>query len=197
MIKRNVAIFIFNQVEVLDFAGPFEVFSVTSELNNDEPFNVYTVAERPGAIITVNGLSVNPRYSFLDCPRPDILIIPGGVGSREAANNPRVLDWVKDNFQQAEVIFSVCSGARILARSGLLNGLKVTTHHEVIAELRELAPTALVQENLRFVDNGQVMTSAGISAGIDLSLHVVSKLLGESITRKTTRYMEYDWQTTA
>ena len=194
MTKRNVAIFIFDEVEVLDFAGPFEVFSVTSELNNYEPFNVFTVAEKPGAITTVNGLSVNPQYSFADCPRPDILILPGGVGSRAAANNARVLEWVKASFQQAEMVFSVCSGARILAKSGLLDGLEATTHHEVIEELRGLAPTAVIQENARFIDNGRIMTSAGISAGIDLSLHVVSKLLGEALARKTAHYMEYDWQ---
>jgi transcriptional regulator GlxA family with amidase domain len=194
MIRRNVAIFIFDEVEVLDFAGPFEVFSVTSELNNYEPFNVFTVAEKPGAITTVNGLSVNPKYSFADCPRPDILILPGGVGSRAAANNARVVEWVKASFQQAEMAFSVCSGARILARSGLLDGLEATTHHEVIEELRGLAPTAVIQENARFIDNGRIMTSAGISAGIDLSLHVVSKLLGEALARKTARYMEYDWK---
>jgi transcriptional regulator GlxA family with amidase domain len=194
MTKRNVAIFLFDEVEVLDFAGPFEVFSVTSELNNYEPFNVYTVAEKPGAITTVNGLSVNPQYSFLDCPHPDILILPGGVGSRAVANNPRVLDWVKASFEQAEIVFSVCSGARILAKCGLLDGLEVTTHHEVIEELRGLAPKAVIQENARFVDHGRIMTSAGISAGIDLSLHVVCKLLGEALARKTAHYMEYHWQ---
>jgi transcriptional regulator GlxA family with amidase domain len=194
MTKRNVAIFIFEEVEVLDFAGPFEVFSVTSELNNYEPFNVYTVAEEPGAITTVNGLSVNPKYCFLDCPRPDILILPGGVGSRAAANNPCILEWVKASFLQTGMVFSVCSGARILARSGLLDRLEVTTHHEVIQELRGLAPTAIIQENVRFIDNGRIMTSAGISAGIDLSLHVVRKLLGEAIARKTANYMEYHWQ---
>jgi transcriptional regulator GlxA family with amidase domain len=194
MTKRNVAIFIFDEVEVLDFAGPFEVFSVTSELNNYEPFNVYTVAEKPGAITTVNGLSVNPKYNFLDCPHPDILILPGGVGSRAASNNPLVLEWVKTSFQQAEIVFSVCSGARILARCGLLDGLEATTHHEVIEELRGLAPATVIQENVRFVDHGRIMTSAGISAGIDLSLHVVSKLLGEATARKTAQYMEYRWQ---
>lgn len=194
MTKRNIAIFIFDDVEVLDFAGPFEVFSVTSELNNYEPFNVYTLAEKPGAVTTVNGLSVNPKYCFLDCPRPDIFIIPGGVGSRAAAHSIHVLEWVKASFEQAEITFSICSGARILARCGLLGGLEATTHHEVIEELRELAPTAIVRENVRFIDHGRIMTSAGISAGIDLSLHVVSKLLGEAIARKTARYMEYDWQ---
>lgn len=194
MVKRNVAIFIFDEVEVLDFAGPFEVFSVTSELNNYDIFNVYTVAEKPGAITTVNGLSVNPKYTFADCPQPDLVIIPGGVGSRAAATNEHVLDWVKACFERAEMVLSVCSGARILATSGLLDGLEVTTHHEVIDHLRELAPKAMVRENVRFIDNGRILTSAGISAGIDLSFHVVCKLAGKAIAAKTARYMEYDWQ---
>ena len=197
MSKRNVAILVFNDVEVLDFAGPFEVFSVTSELNNYKYFDAYTVAEKLRAITTVNGLSVNPRYCFADCPRPNILIIPGGVGSRVAMNNPHVIEWVKASSQQAEIVLSVCSGARILAKSGLLDGLAATTHHEVIEHLRELAPTVTIRENLRFVDAGKIMTSGGISAGIDLSFHVVHKLLGEETTAKTARYMEYNWKVAA
>ncbi len=197
MTKRNVAIFIFNNVEVLDFAGPFEVFSVTSELNNYEYFDVYTVAEKPGAITAVNGLNVNPKYCFADCPRPDILIIPGGVGSRVAMNNSHVVEWVKASSQEAELVLSVCSGVRILAKSGLLDGLEVTTHHEVMEHLQELAPTATLRENVRFVDTGKIMTSGGISAGIDLSFYVVRKLLGEEIAAKTARYMEYNWKATA
>lgn len=196
MTRRNVAIFIFDNVEVLDFAGPFEVFSVTSELNQYEPFDVYTVAEKPGPITTVNGLSVNPRYCFADCPPPDIVIVPGGIGTRAEANNARVIEWVKGVFGRAELLLSVCSGARILAKSGLLDGLEATTHHEVIENLRKLAPRAIVRENVRFVDNGKVMTSAGISAGIDLSFYVVRKLLGEEAATKTGRYMEYDWKNT-
>jgi transcriptional regulator GlxA family with amidase domain len=137
MTKRNVAIFLFDDVEVLDFAGPFEVFSVTSELNNHDYFNVYTVAEKLGAIAAVNGLSVNPQYCFADCPHPDILIIPGGIGSRTEMNNPHVVEWVKASSQHAELVLSVCSGARILAKTGLLDGLEATTHHEVITHLRE------------------------------------------------------------
>jgi len=192
MTKRNVAILLFNDVEVLDFAGPFEVFSVTAELNNYECFTVYTVAEKPEAITAVNGLSVNPRYCFVNCPRPDILIIPGGIGSRTAMNNPRIVEWVKASSQQAELVLSVCSGARILAKSGLLDGLVATTHREVIAHLRELAPHATIRENVRFVDTGKIMTSGGISAGIDLSFHVVEKLLGAETAAKTARYMEYN-----
>lgn len=194
MTKRSVAILLFNDVEVLDFAGPFEVFSVTAELNNYEFFHVYTVAAELGAIMAVNSLSVNPQYCFVDCPRPDILIVPGGIGSRAAMNNPRIMEWVRTSSQHAELVLSVCSGARILAKSGLLDGLEATTHHEVIEHLRELAPRTTVRENVRFVDSGRIMTSGGISAGIDLSFHVVGKLLGEEVAAKTARYMEYDWK---
>jgi transcriptional regulator GlxA family with amidase domain len=197
MRRRNVAILLFDDVEVLDFAGPFEVFSVTAELNNYECFDVYTVAEKPGAITAVNGLSVNPKYSFADCPRPDIVIIPGGIGSRTEMNNPHVVEWVKASSQRAELVLSVCSGARILAKSGVLDGLEATTHHEVIMHLRELAPDTIIREDVRFVDTGKVLTSGGISAGIDLSFRVVQKLLGEEIAAKTARYMEYNWKATS
>lgn len=194
MTKRNVAILLFNNVEVLDFAGPFEVFSVTSELNNHELFHVYTVAEKPGAVTAVNGLSVNPRYCFADCPRADIVIIPGGIGSRVVMSNLRVIEWVRTSSQHAELVLSICSGARVLAKSGLLDGLEATTHHEVIEHLRELAPHTVVRENVRFIDTGRIMTSGGISAGIDLSFYVVHKLLGEEVAAKTARYMEYNWK---
>jgi transcriptional regulator GlxA family with amidase domain len=112
-------------------------------------------------------------------------------------NNPHVVEWVKASSQRAELVLSVCSGARILAKSGVLDGLEATTHHEVIMHLRELAPDTIIREDVRFVDTGKVLTSGGISAGIDLSFHIVQKLLGEEIAAKTARYMEYNWKATS
>ena len=191
---RNVAIFIFDEVEVLDFCGPFEVFSVTGKREGLNPFNVYTVAQERRPILARNELSINPRYTFADCPPPDILLIPGGFGTRREMNNSVVRDWVKRHLQSAEHLLSVCTGALILAKAELLNGLTATTHHGAIALLTELAPNAKIEAEKRFIDNGKIIISAGISAGIDMSLYVVAKLLGKEQAWETAQYMEYDWR---
>jgi transcriptional regulator GlxA family with amidase domain len=192
--KRNVAILIFDEVEVLDFCGPFEVFGVTGYKDGTEPFNVYTVAEGPGPVIARNGLSINPAYTIADCPRPDILVVPGGLGTRKEMDNPVLCEWIEDCAKEAELTLSVCTGALMLARAGLLEGLSATTHHDGMELLKELAPDATVEEEERFVDNGGIVLSAGISAGIDTSLHVVAKLLGTEQALETARYMEYEWE---
>jgi transcriptional regulator GlxA family with amidase domain len=191
MKRRNVAILLFDEIEVLDFAGPFEVFAVTDELGDYQIFKVLTVAETKRAIKARNGLSVNPDYALSECPAPDILIVPGGNGTRPILKNEAVLDWVRQSAESAELVLSVCSGALILAKAGLLEGLKATTHHEVLDELEASAPNTTILRNQRYVDNGKVMTSAGISAGIDMSLYVVEKLLGREYAIKTAEYMEY------
>jgi transcriptional regulator GlxA family with amidase domain len=188
---RNVAILIFNDVEVLDFCGPFEVFAVSRDhLDNATAlFNVYTVAEA-GPVIARNGLSVNPAYRLDDCPDPDIVIVPGGRGTRTEVNNPVVLDWVAKH-SGAELVLSVCTGAFLLAKTGQLDGLAATTYHTAFDTLRDLAPTAELRPGSRFVDNGRVITSAGISAGIDMSLYVVARLHGRAQAAWTARHMEY------
>ena len=193
MKQRTVAILLFNDVEVLDFAGPFEVFSVTSELNENQPFRVGTVGETGETIRAKNGLSVNPEYSLSNCPPADILIIPGGIGSREAMTRPAILDWIKTCYEKAELVLSVCTGSLILAKTGLLEGLKATTHHHAYDLLREVAPKTEVVENQRYVGEGKILTAGGISAGIDLSLYVVAKLLGQEAALNTAEYMEYHW----
>lgn len=195
MAKRNVAILIFDDVEVLDFAGPFEVFAVAAELNNYEPFAVYTVAEEVRPVTARNGLSINPDYSIIDCPEPDILVVPGGFGTRKVMVNPRLVAWVRAVAGRQELTLSVCTGALVLAAAGLLEGLEVTTHHENLEMLQEMLPSGKVTANKRFVDSGGIITSGGISAGIDMSLHVVERLLGPEVRLATVRYMEYgDWR---
>ena len=191
---RNAAIFIFDEVEVLDFCGPFEVFAVTGARNADKPFNVFTVAENSSPITARNGLSVNPNFTFADCPQADILIIPGGYGTRPLMNNQVVLEWIKAQSQHAEIVMSVCTGALLLAKAGLLEGLAATTHWGAMDLLREVAPHSIIQPDKRFVDNGRVMLWAGISAGIDLSFHIVEKLLGREVAKETAKWMEYDWK---
>jgi len=191
--KRRVCIVIFDEVEVLDFCGPFEVFSATGGRQGFTPFDVYTVSEVGERIRARGGLSVNPDYSFENCPCPDILLIPGGMGTRREMNSPRMLQWLRCNAAAAELILSVCSGALVLAKAGLLNGLSATTHHGALDELRAINPDIAVDGEKRFIDNGRVIVSAGISAGIDMSLHVVARLLGKEQAQETARYMEYEW----
>jgi len=191
--KRRVCILIFDEVEVLDFCGPFEVFSVTGGRQGLTPFEVCTASEDGERITTRGGLSVNPAYSFENCPRPDIVLMPGGPGTRKEMNNPGMLDWLRCNTEGAELILSVCSGALVLAKAGLLNGLSATTHHGAIDELRAIDPDIAVDNEKRVIDNGRVIVSAGISAGIDMSLHVVARLMGKEQALETARYMEYDW----
>ena len=190
--KRNVGILIFDNAEVLDFAGPFEVFSVTSELNNFEPFDVFTVGEKSTPISAVNGLSVNPRYNFNNCPRIDVLIIAGGSGTRKLMKNKKVLDWIDKVHQKTELTISICSGARLLGLLGLLDDKPYCTHHEVYEHMKEIVPTGKPQQKQRFIKAGRIYSSGGISAGIDLSFHIVEKLLDEKTTKQTATYMEYN-----
>lgn len=192
--RRTVAILLFDDVEVLDAAGPFEVFAVTDELSGYQLFQVQTVALVPGSVRARNGLQFVPDHTLESAPAPDILIVPGGSGSRALLQKPDLLDWLRYHAQRAEVVASVCTGARLLARAGLLDGLRATTHYENIAELAALAPAATLVADRRFVDHGRIATSAGIAAGIDLSLHLVARLHGHETAEKTARYMEYHWR---
>ena len=191
--RRRTAILIFDDVEVLDFAGPFEVFAVTDELSGHQLFEVQTVAEFPGTVRARNGLKIVPDYTLESAPPPHLLIVPGGSGSRKLLERAAVLEWIRRRARHAEVVASVCTGARLLAKAGLLDGLRVTTHHENLAEIQALAPKSNVVENVRFIDHGQVLTAAGISAGFDASLHLVARFHGPEVAGKTARYMEYDW----
>jgi transcriptional regulator GlxA family with amidase domain len=191
---RILAILIFDEVEVLDFCGPFEVFSVVNEITNSPAFNVVTVAENARPILTRGGLSVNPHYRIADCPQPDLLLVPGGQGTRKEMHNRALIDWIKQVSEKAELILSVCTGALLLANAGLLDGLETTTHHGAIDLLRQTASKTTVHADRRFVDNGRVVCSAGIAAGIDMSLHVVGRLLGLDGAEKTARQMEYPWR---
>jgi transcriptional regulator GlxA family with amidase domain len=202
MPTRNVAILIFNDVEVLDFCGPFEVFSVTGKRDHSDPFEVYTVAEQ--AIVSArNNLSINPSYTFETCPQPDILVIPGGggkradgtpFGTRKEMLNENLLAWINQLYPKTEQVLSVCTGALILAKANLTENLAATTHHGAFEELRRIAPNTEVREGDRIVDSGKIIFSGGISAGIDASFYLVAKLLGQEAALETARYMEYNWQ---
>ncbi|MEO0826683.1 MAG: DJ-1/PfpI family protein [Cyanobacteria bacterium J06639_16] len=204
MKQRNVAILIFDDVEVLDFCGPFEVFSVTGKRDGSDPFNVYTVAERT-PIAARNALSVNPHYTLETCPQPDLLVIPGGggkradgtpFGTRKEMHNETLLEWISTHYPQTEHVLSVCTGALILAKAGLAENIAATTHHGAFDDLRRVAPNAEIREGDRVVDSGKIIFSGGISAGIDAAFYLVAKLLGQAVALETATYMEYDWKTT-
>lgn len=191
---RTLAILIFDEVEVLDFAGPFEVFGVARAADDPETplFHVYTVAAEQRPIRARNGLLVMPNYRLELAPKPDIILVPGGRGVREAMLDPLLIDWVKAQSQEAELTLSVCTGAWMLAQAGLLKGLRATTYHTGFERLQEIEPTLTLEQGVRWVDNGRVITSAGVSAGIDMSLYILSKLFGEDQAARTARYMEYE-----
>lgn len=199
---RSVAIFLFDEVEVLDFAGPYEVFSVAGlRTLPQKPFDVFTVAEK-SSIVARNGLKITADYTFENMPKADIVLLPGGggytpdgvaFGSRREMNNPVVLEWVKKQATQVELLLSVCTGALILGQAGLLDGLKATTHFMALDSLRAISTEIEVVEKVRYVDNGTVILSAGVSAGIDMSYYVVSKLLGSEIATEAARYAQYDY----
>ena len=182
--KMNVAVYIHEGMEILDFAGPVEVFSYAG-------FNVYTVARNENPILSQGIVKIIPEYTIDNCPKPDVLVFFGGNGTN-ASKEPATLEWLQDIAPKTDYLFTVCTGAFFLGRAGLLDELTVTTFHSAIPSLRELVPTATVLDDARFVDNGKVITTAGVSAGIDGALHMVQKLMGIEKAKEVAHYMEYD-----
>jgi transcriptional regulator GlxA family with amidase domain len=191
---RTVGILIFPDVELLDFAGPHEAFSAAGTY--DEPlFDVFTVAERPGELLSRNGLRVVPDYTFEDVPKIDILVVPGGRGTRREIDNPRLIEWIRAVAGETQLTTSVCTGSFLVAKAGLLDGARATTHWGSIERMREMFPGTEVLEGVRWVDDDAIITSAGVSAGIDMSLHAIERLCGPEAAESSARLMEYDyWQ---
>ncbi|WP_100486260.1 DJ-1/PfpI family protein [Sporolactobacillus pectinivorans] len=191
--KWRVGILLFDDVEVLDFAGPFEVFSVTSTKKEQKPFEVTTVSETGEMVAARNGLRVQPDYSFENAPQFDILVVPGGAGARNREiNNERVIQWIANEMKSVRLMTSVCTGALLLAKAGLLENRKCTTHWASLKRLKEEFPGTKVQQGVKFVDEGDIITSGGISAGINMAFHIVGKLLDQEVVQETARRMEYD-----
>lgn len=193
----NVGIFIYENAEVLDFSGPFEVFSTASRLSIPEGFfNVFLVAEEAFTVCARGGYTINPHYSFNDHPKIDLLIVVGGIHFEEL-KKPSVIHWVSTMANNATIVASVCTGAFLLAEAKLLSNLKVTTHWEDIEDLRTSYQDITVVENQRWVDQGKFITSGGISAGIDMSLHLVSRLVDLKLAETTAKQMEFEWRKNA
>ncbi len=190
--QKNVAILLFPGVQIIDYTGPWEVLGHAS-VNGQRAFRVYSVAEKPGPITTSMGMSVNPAFSFANAPKPDVLVVPGG-GVGPQLDSAATLDWLRASAKSAEVVLSVCNGAFFLAKAGLLDGLEATTFAGLIDELREAAPKTKVVTDKRFVDNGKIVTAAGLSSGIDGALHVIEKLYGKGAAQMAAVGLEYDWR---
>jgi putative intracellular protease/amidase len=182
----RAAVLIFGGVQVIDFAAPYEVFGQAG-------YEVFTVAAEPGPVLTSMRLQVTPRYTLADAPRADVLLVPGGEVAA-AQKDPRVLEWLRGQAPHAAHVVSVCNGAFILAAAGLLDGLQATTFYDLIEALRSEAPRTTVVSDRRFVDNGKVITTAGLSSGIDGALHVVSRISGPGRAQMAALNMEYDWK---
>jgi transcriptional regulator GlxA family with amidase domain len=196
MNRKRVGILIFPNVEVLDFCGPFEVFSVTranEETRREEPspFEVLLVAETADAVTTTGGMRVMPHVTLETCPALDVLVVPGGMGTRAEIKNERLLAWIAERGKAVETLTSVCTGSMLLGQAGLLDGRHATTHWRSLPWMRESFPTVTVEEKMHVVEDGNVLTSAGISAGIDMALRVVARYHGEAVARATARNMEY------
>jgi transcriptional regulator GlxA family with amidase domain len=196
--KWNVGILIFDDIEVLDFAGPFEVLSRTRtepglasrRSDEDAPFNVYTVAKTYDPVTASGGLTVLPRCSFIDAPPIDLLLVPGGFGTRPLLNDEETLGWIRKVAGSCRLIASVCTGSLLLAKAGLLEGRRATTHWSALERLESLAAGVTVEKDARFVDDG-IITSAGVAAGIDMAFYVVERLCGREIADETAHYIDY------
>jgi transcriptional regulator GlxA family with amidase domain len=189
---RNVAVVAYEKMDLLDLAGPFDVFAVASNWGRD--FRVYTVAEKAGPVKTVSGITISPKYGFGDCPEPDILVVPGGLGARTEMHNEALTGWIRSAAEGAEIVLSVCTGALLLAKAGLLDGLRVTTNRRALDLLREAAPPdAVIVEEARYVDNGKIVLSGGVTTGFDAALHIVSRLYGMERALEVASRLEYRW----
>ncbi|WAC74382.1 DJ-1/PfpI family protein [Roseateles sp. SL47] len=195
----QVGILIFDNVELLDMAGPYEVFTTASRVHArsqpaDTPplFEVITLARKAGSVCARAGLRLLPDCLLGDHPHLDCTVVPGGVVNDELGQDD-LMRWIASQSCTAQILASVCTGALLLANAGVLDGLEVTTHWEDINELRTLRPGLHVTHGPRWIDQGSIVTSAGISAGIDMSLHLVERLHSRELALRTARQMDFEW----
>ena len=192
----TIGILIFDGAEELDFAGPYEVFTMVGEVfareQKPRPHDVLLVAERDASVTCAKGMRVVPHVTTHTAPPLDILLIPGGVGTRREAKNEALLDWIGATAARCTWVTSVCTGALLLAAAGPARGKRVTTHWAFVEQLRARGEVAEVLENVRYVRDGNLLTAAGVSAGIDMALWLAGQLYGPKLARTVQRAMEYD-----
>jgi transcriptional regulator GlxA family with amidase domain len=196
----HVAILVFDDVDVLDFAGPYEVFTTANRVYQREHgqslFEVQTVALSMQSVRARAGLQVLPDTDYAACPTAQVLIVPGGVVTA-VMQCQATLAWIAKLSAKTQITASVCTGSFLLAASGIITTERVTTHWEDVADLRAAFPLLAVCDDQRWVDNGHTVTSAGISAGLDMSLHLVAQLAGAALAVSTARQMDYAWNAQA
>jgi transcriptional regulator GlxA family with amidase domain len=195
---HSVGIYLYDEIEVLDFAGPFEVFTTAARVHGrshpggNPLFDVSTVGESRRAIRTRGGLVVQPRFAFGEHPSFDVVLVPGGVVTEEL-EKASVVAWIAFQGASARIMASVCTGAFLLGKAGLLRGRQATTHWEDVEDLRAALKDSCIVDAKRWVDEESVVTSAGISAGLEMSLHLVERLAGRELALRTARQMDYEW----
>jgi transcriptional regulator GlxA family with amidase domain len=187
--KRSIAIVLFDVVEELDFVGPWEIFTFARQLD-PETCDVFTVSERGGEVRCAKGLRVLADHSFETAPRADVILVPGGMGTRTEVDNPRIVEYIRRSAESAELTTSVCTGSFLLERAGLLAGKRATTHWASIDRFRALGSVQVVDDE-RVVDECAVITSAGVSSGIDMALYIVGRLWGPELARRVQKGVEY------
>jgi transcriptional regulator GlxA family with amidase domain len=198
MARLTTGILVFPDVEVLDFCGPFEVLSAARldearRREDPSPFDVRLVAEAPGPVTATGGLKVISDHTLDDCPPLDLLVVPGGWGTRAEVGNRRLVDWIAARAAGTRLTASVCTGSFLLAEAGLLAGQRATTHWKSLDRMAATYPDVTVDRATHVVTDGRVWTSAGIAAGIDLALRVVAEFCGEAVARATAAHMEYPY----
>ena len=198
---KTIGILIFPDAEVLDVCGPFEVFSVASRVGEDPDtapplFDVHLVASSPLPVALRGGMHVAPHYDLDGCPALDVLVVPGGCGRKVVEDDERTIAWIRERAEEVEWVTSVCTGSILLAIAGSLDGRRATTHYGALDEMKKRFSNVSIERELRVVRDGNILTSAGISAGIDMALRLVEILQGETVARNTARTMEYPFPET-
>ena len=194
MEQIHIGILLFDRVEVLDFAGPYEVFSITRYFGDDgaevAPLRISLIANE-SPVTSVSGMRLLPDFDLQSCPELDVLLVPGGPGVHAARENPELVMWVAERSRQVQMLASVCTGAYLLAKAGCLKGRRATTHWDWVERLQPLEPTATLSQNKRVEVDGNLYTSGGVTAGIDLALRLVEELLGAEVAERAAQRMEY------
>ncbi|MGE3767969.1 MAG: DJ-1/PfpI family protein, partial [Kofleriaceae bacterium] len=193
--QKNVAIVVYDHMEILDFAGPAEVLAAASRFagSGGQPaLNIYLVGKTTKSLEAQGFIDITPAFSIDNAPTPDIVVIPGGM-SDNLSNDPAMMAWLTQATAASDTTLTVCTGAFPLAKAGVFDGMEITTYYGAIEGLRALAPKARVTHGRRFIDNGRYITTAGVSAGIDGALHLAARIFGRRVADQTARYMEYHW----
>lgn len=187
----TIGIVIFDDAEELDFVGPFEVFT-SAGMAKPDALRVVTIAEKPGPIRCAKGMRVLPDHGFADAPALDVVLVPGGMGTRREVDNPALLDWLRKVGPGCRFVTSVCTGSLVLHGAGFATGRRITTHWAFVKALRERAQDATVLDDVRYVQDGNLVTAAGVSAGIDMALWLVGQLFDPATARLVQRYIQYE-----